>query len=63
MKDFIPYIPAFGTMFILMVLSAFFSCCEAAFFSLSQTDRSVLKTSGSVARLSLRLLENSERLL
>jgi CBS domain containing-hemolysin-like protein len=55
--------PAFGAMFVLMVLSAFFSCCEAAFFSLGQTDRSMLKTGGSVARLAHRLLENSERLL
>lgn len=58
-----PYIPAFGAMFVLMVLSAFFSCCEASFFSLGQTDRSQLKTGGSVARLAFRLLENSERLL
>jgi CBS domain containing-hemolysin-like protein len=50
-------------MLFLMVLSAFFSCCEAAFFSLSQTDRSELKVGGSVARLVLRLLESSERLL
>jgi CBS domain containing-hemolysin-like protein len=63
LKDFLPYIPAFGAMFILMVLSAFFSCSEAAFFSLSQTDRSMLKPGGSVARLALRLLENSEQLL
>lgn len=58
-----PYIPAFGAMFILMVLSAFFSCCEASFFSLGQTDRSLLKAGGSVSRLAVRLLENSERLL
>jgi CBS domain containing-hemolysin-like protein len=50
-------------MFILMVLSAFFSCCEASFFSLGQTDRSLLKAGGSVSRLAVRLLENSERLL
>ncbi|MDR0609046.1 MAG: CNNM domain-containing protein [Planctomycetaceae bacterium] len=63
MRDFLPYIPAFGAMFILMVLSAFFSCCEASFFSLGQTDRSLLKAGGSVSRLAVRLLENSERLL
>ncbi|MDR2756475.1 MAG: CNNM domain-containing protein [Planctomycetaceae bacterium] len=63
MRDFLPYTPAFGAMLILMVLSAFFSCSEAAFFSLSQTERSVLKSGGSVSRLSFRLLENSERLL
>jgi CBS domain containing-hemolysin-like protein len=50
-------------MLVLMVLSAFFSCSEAAFFSLGQTDRSELKAGGSVARLAVRLLENSERLL
>ncbi|MDR3196647.1 MAG: CNNM domain-containing protein [Planctomycetaceae bacterium] len=50
-------------MLILMVLSAFFSCSEAAFFSLGQADRSVLQTGGSISRLVFRLLEHSERLL
>ncbi len=57
------YVPALVAMLVLMALSAFFSCSEAAFFSLSQSDRAALKDKGRLARSALRLLESPERLL
>ena len=60
-------------MLVLMALSAFFSCSEAAFFSLSQADRAALKDQGRkskgqkgkgvLARKALRLLDVPEKLL
>lgn len=50
-------------MFVLMVLSAFFSSSEAAFFSLSQADRRELAEKGPVGRLAESLARNPERLL
>ena len=43
--------------------SAFFSGCEAAFFSLSLTGRGALAEKGTLGKLPLRLLDHPERLL
>ena len=50
-------------MLILLMCSAFFSCSEAAIFSLSQTEWNALAEKGTLGKLFRRLLENPERLL
>lgn len=50
-------------MLFLMVASAFFSLSEAAFFSLSRSDRKLLAQGGRFAQNADRLLHDSERLL
>ena len=64
MDVLLSYTPALVAMLCLLMCSAFFSCSEAAFFSLSQTGRSALAEKGKLGKLVLRLLdENPERLL
>lgn len=60
---FAGYSPAFIAIFVLMLLSAFFSSSEAAYFSLSQSDRRTLENGGRLARSAARLASDSERLL
>jgi CBS domain containing-hemolysin-like protein len=50
-------------MLILLAFSAFFSCSEAAFFSLDQSAQRSLAEGGTLGRLVCRLCEQSERLL
>ena len=63
MNELLTYTPALAAILVLLALSAFFSCSEAAFFSLSQADRRALADDGRLARLALRLSESPERLL
>jgi Mg2+/Co2+ transporter CorB len=50
-------------MLILLMFSAFFSCSEAAFFSISQTGKRALAEKGQLGKLVLQLSEHPERLL
>ncbi len=61
--ELLPYTPALAAMLVFMALSAFFSCSEAAFFSLSPADRRDLAGRGAVGRLAESLARNPERLL
>ncbi|MDR0870332.1 MAG: CNNM domain-containing protein [Planctomycetaceae bacterium] len=63
MDGFAAYIPVLAAMSVLMTLSAFFSCSEAAYFSLSQDDRKVLQHGGHFAQIVLRLSQNSDKIL
>jgi len=63
LENLIPYTPALVAMLLLLMCSAFFAFSEAAFFSLSQTERCALAEKGKLGRLVLRLLERPERLL
>jgi len=55
-----PYLPA---LLVLLVLSGFFSGSEAAFFSLTLSQRRELAKGARAARVAHQLLERSERLL
>jgi CBS domain containing-hemolysin-like protein len=57
------YLPFLAVIFILMAFSAFFSCGEAAFFSLTQEDRNRLSSEGTLSQLCLQLLHKSNYLL
>ena len=57
------FAPAFIAMAVLAVCSAFFSCSEAALFSLQPEDRRALKTGSRTQRMAVRLLEQPEQLL
>jgi len=59
----ISYTPVLVAMLILLTCSAFFALSEAAFFSLSQTERCALAEKGKLGTLALRLLDRPERLL
>ena len=59
----VPHAPALVAMLCLLMGSAFFSCSEAAFFSLSQSERLALAEKGTLGNLALRLLDTPERLL
>lgn len=50
-------------MLILLAFSAFFSCSEAAFFSLSETDKQNLTRKGGLGEKALMLLKKPEYLL
>ncbi|TWT83031.1 hypothetical protein CA13_44940 [Planctomycetes bacterium CA13] len=50
-------------MILLVLLSAFFSGSEAAFFSLHNRDRLRLKKAGPTGRIAARMLADSDRLL
>lgn len=63
LEEFAAYIPSLTAMFILMTFSAFFSCSEAAFFSLSQEDRKKLQSGGRFAQDVLHLSQHSDNLL
>ncbi len=55
--------PLFGAMLLLATGSAFFSCSEAALFSLQSDDRRALKGGTTAGQAALRLLELPDRLL
>lgn len=55
-----PYLPP---LVVLLLLSSFFSGSEAAFFSLTLSQRRELSKGTRAARVADRLLDNSERLL
>ncbi len=57
------FAPAFIAMAMLAVCSAFFSCSEAALFSLQPEDRRALKAGSRAQRMAIRLLEQPEQLL
>ena len=55
--------PFFATMLLLAGSSAFFSCSEAALFSLQLEDRRRLKAGSTSGQAAIRLLELPDRLL
>lgn len=55
--------PLLAAMALLAVGSAFFSCSEAALFSLQTDDRRALKQGSAAGQAALRLLELPDRLL
>jgi putative hemolysin len=57
------FAPAFIAMAMLAVASAFFSCSEAALFSLQSDDRRFLRNGSAPQRMAARLLEQPEQLL
>jgi Mg2+/Co2+ transporter CorB len=57
------FAPAFLTMAVLAFASAFFSCSEAALFSLQPEDRRILKTGSRPQRMAVGLLDQPEQLL
>ena len=63
LDNLISYTPALVALLCLLACSAFFSCSEAAFFSLSQTEQRALTQKGTLGKTALHLLENPERLL
>lgn len=57
------FAPAFIAMATLAVFSAFFSCSEAALFSLQPEDRRSLKDGSRAQRMAVSLLDQPEQLL
>ena len=57
------FAPGLMTMGVLILASGFFSCSEAAFFSLDRRDRRKLDGGGASAKAALRLLDDPDRLL
>lgn len=55
--------PLFAAMLLLAAASAFFSCSEAALFSLQLDDRRVLKDGTTTGQAAMRLLDLPDRLL
>ncbi len=55
--------PLFAAMLLLAGASAFFSCSEAALFSLQLEDRRALKGGATTGQAAIRLLELPDRLL
>ena len=55
--------PLFATMLLLAAASAFFSCSEAALFSLQSDDRRALRGGATSAQAAMRLLDLPDRLL
>ena len=55
--------PLIAAMLVLAAGSAFFSCSEAALFSLQADDRRSLRTGGAAGQAAIRLLELPDRLL
>ena len=55
--------PGLAAMGVLILASGFFSCSEAAFFSLDVRERRLLATGRPSARVALRLLDDPDRLL
>ena len=60
LTSLLKYIPILGA---LLTASAFFSSCEAAYFSLSQQDRRSLAEGGPLARLAASLANQPEQVL
>lgn len=57
------FAPAFVAMALLAVMSAFFSCSEAALFSLQPEDRRKLKSGTVPQRMAVKLLDQPQQLL
>ena len=57
------FAPGLAAMGVLILASGFFSCSEAAFFSLDRRDRRKLGSGGQSAKMALRLLDDPDRLL
>jgi putative hemolysin len=57
------FAPGLAAMGVLIIASGFFSCSEAALFSLDRADRRKLSSGRGSAKLALRLLEDPDRLL
>ncbi len=57
------FAPLFAAMLLLALGSAFFSCSEAALFSLQSDDRRVLRGGATTGQAAMRLLELPDRLL
>src|SRR5215469_546886 len=57
------YIPVLCALSLCLAASAFFSSCEAAYFSLTQQDRRSLTEGGPLARLAANLANQPEQLL
>jgi CBS domain containing-hemolysin-like protein len=62
-NDLLLYIPAVGTMLVLLGFSAFFSCSEAAFFSLGEVERRKLAEKGTLGKIAAGISEKPEYLL
>lgn len=60
LEEFGPHLAA---MTVLSVVSAFFSCSEAALFSLQPDDRRALRTGDAAQRIAVNLLSRPDRLL
>ncbi|MGL6196482.1 MAG: CNNM domain-containing protein, partial [Thermoguttaceae bacterium] len=60
---FMQHITAIISMIVLMVASAFFSSAEAAYFSLTRSDRKSLAAGGRLAKTANKLAADAERLL
>ena len=60
---FLEFIPHFLAMVALAAASGFFSCSEAALFSLRPDDRRMLKTGSPAQRKAVELLEDPDALL
>ncbi|MDD7549015.1 MAG: CNNM domain-containing protein, partial [Bacilli bacterium] len=56
-------IPLIITLFCLIVMSAFFSCSETAYTSLSHVRIERLANSKKSARIALKMVDNYDRLL
>ena len=60
---FLDFIPHFVAMAALAAASSFFSCSEAALFSLRPDERRTLKTGSARQRMAIELLEKPDQLL
>ncbi|TWT86548.1 Magnesium and cobalt efflux protein CorC [Pseudobythopirellula maris] len=63
MEPLLKSLPELLAMAVLMALSGFFSCSEAAMFSLSRESRAAMGTGRVPERAAMRLLADPERLL
>ncbi len=57
------FAPGLTAMGVLILASGFFSCSEAALFSMDSRDRHKLAAGGRSAKIALRLLDDPDRLL
>lgn len=57
------FAPGLAAMGVLILASGFFSCSEAALFSLDRRDRRKLSIGSRSAKIALRLLDDPDRLL
>jgi CBS domain containing-hemolysin-like protein len=63
LPELLPYTPLLAVMLLLLGMSAFFSCSEAALFSLKQTERAALAEKGKLGKIVCGLMKNPEHLL
>ncbi|MGL4511853.1 MAG: CNNM domain-containing protein [Lacipirellulaceae bacterium] len=59
----VEHLPLIVAMFVLVTASAFFSCSEAAFFSLTRQQRSAMSRGTDAERAAVDLLRRPDRLL